>query len=270
MRTESVYLFRKSILVSACMLVLFGSTGACEESMGKNVSIIFLHHSTGHGVWRNGVPEWFARYNADNGTNYQIIERSYPKGDPYKWKNYPFDYWNIWIKNEGFKPYMEEPTLETLTQLFNVVVFKHCFPVSNIEADAGSPDITSEKKTLGNYKIQYAALKKKLHSYQGIRFIVWTGAALVRENTNEENAKRAKEFFAWVKNEWDEKGDNIYVWDFWELETEGGIYLKDNYARALDNSHPNDEFDRRVAPYFCTRIVDVIAGKGDSTSLTGK
>ena len=64
---------------------------------------------------------WFIQYNAENGTNYRIIERAFPSGKPYKWKNYPFDYWNIWVKNAGYKPYMEEPTLETLTQLFDVI-----------------------------------------------------------------------------------------------------------------------------------------------------
>jgi len=244
--------------------------GRCEESMGKRVEIIFLHHSTGHGIWNGGIPEWIDGYNSKNGTYYQIIERPYPSGDPYAWKNYPFDYWNIWINHAGYEPYMTEPTLETLTQLFDVIVWKHCFPVSNILPDTGSPDTASEEKRLENYKLQYAALKRKMRSFPDTRFIVWTGAALVKGNTNEENARRAKEFFTWVKNEWDDKGDNIYLWDLWELETEGGVYLKDEYAQASDNSHPNADFNRRTAPLAAKRIVDVIEGRGDSGSLTGE
>ena len=69
---------------------------------------------------------------------------------------------------------------------------------------------------------------------------------------------------------WDEPGDNIYVWDFRQLETEGGLYLLNEYAAAPGDSHPNSAFATRVAPYLGQRIVDVIEGRGDSGSLTGQ
>jgi len=31
-------------------------------------------------------------------------------------------------------------------------------------------------------------------------------------------------------DEWDEAGDNIFIWDFYSYETEGGLYLLDKYA----------------------------------------
>jgi len=232
-----------------------------EPEVVKLAKIIFLHHSTGNNIWKGGVPEWFDKYNTENGTDYKIEERAFPKGDPYKWKNYPFDYWNIWVKNAGPEPFMEEPTLEMLTQQYDVIIFKHCYPVSNILEDSGNPDINSEEKRLENYKLQYAALKEKLHSFPDVKFIVWTGAALVEQRTNPENAQRAKAFFEWVVNEWDEKGDNIYIWDFYKLETEGGLYLKVEYAAAPDNSHPNETFSQKAAPLFAQRIVNVIQGK---------
>ena len=69
---------------------------------------------------------------------------------------------------------------------------------------------------------------------------------------------------------WDEKGDNIFVWDFYQLETEGGIYLKMGYANGLRDPHPRPDFAGRVAPLLGQRIIDVVNGKGDSTSLTGE
>jgi len=227
------------------------------------VKIIFLHHSTGNNIWKGGVPQWVEKYNAEHGTDYRITERNFPSGDPYKWKNYPFDYWNIWVKHAGNEPYMEEPTLEILTRQYDVIIFKHCYPVSNILEDTGSPDINSEDKRIENYVLQYEALKTKLRSYPEKKFIVWTGAALVEKNTSEENARRARKFFDWVKSEWDEPGDNIYVWDLFDLETEGGLYLKNEYAAAPDNSHPNETFAQKVAPLFARRIVDVIEARGD-------
>ena len=132
-----------------------------EQASETGANIVFLHHSTGNNVWKGGVPEWFNGYNSQKGTSYRITERAFPSGDPYAWKNYPFDYWNIWVNNAGPEPYMTEPTLEMLTPEYDVIVFKHCYPVSQILEDTGSPDIASEDKRIENYKLQYAAILRK-------------------------------------------------------------------------------------------------------------
>ncbi|MFH1420020.1 MAG: hypothetical protein ABII12_17230 [Planctomycetota bacterium] len=243
------------------------SSGNQKRSPAK-ARILFLHHSTGECVWNGGVQDWFDAYNKANKTKYEITEQNFPKDDPYGWNNYPYDYWNIWVQHAGSKPYKSEPTLEMLTPKYDVIVFKHCFPVSSIEPDVGTADVASEDKRIGNYKLQYAAMKRKLLEFPKTKFIVWTGAALVRGETNEAAARRAKTFFDWVRGTWDQQGDNIYVWDFYALETEGGLYLKDAYAAG--DSHPNEAFSKKVAPLFCQRIVDVIRGAGDTGSITGK
>ncbi|MBN2342968.1 MAG: hypothetical protein JXR45_15840 [Deltaproteobacteria bacterium] len=232
--------------------------------------MIFLHHSTGSNVWGGGVPEWFTQYNADNGTNYSISELAFPDGENYPWANYPYDYWYLWVENGGPDPVEAQPTLEMLTTEYDVIVFKHCFPVSSIVEDNGTPDISSEEKTIANYQLQYAALKEKLHSFSDTRFVVWTGAANVAGATNEADAARARTFFDWVKTEWDESGDNIYIWDFFELETEGGIYLLEEYAAGATDSHPNESFCQYAAPLFSNRVVNVITGRGDATGILGE
>ncbi|MGB2975841.1 MAG: hypothetical protein WBD18_07365, partial [Phycisphaerae bacterium] len=231
--------------------------------------ILFLHHSTGECVWNGGVADWFDAYNAAHGTRYAITEQAFPKDSPYGWENYPYDYWNIWVKNAGPKPFQKEPTLEILAPKYDLIVWKHCFPVSSIEADTGQPDVASSEKRIENYKLQYAALKAKMREFPKVRFLVWTGAALVKGETDAESARRACGFFNWVRNEWDEKGDNIFLWDFYALETERrSPYLKDAYAAG--DSHPNEAFSRKVAPLFCRRIVDVVQGRGDTGSLKGE
>lgn len=230
-------------------------------------NVLFLHHSTGECIWNGGVPAWFEAYNKSNKTEYAITEQPFPKDSPYGWNNYPYDYWNIWVKHAGPKAYKSEPTLEMLTQKHDVIVFKHCFPVSAIDEDTGAPDIASEDKRIENYKLQYAALKKKLREFPKTKFIVWTGAALVKSETDADAARRAADFFDWVVKTWDDRGDNIYVWDFRALETEGGLFLKG--AHAAGDSHPNESFSKKVAPLFCRRIVDVIRGDGDAKSITG-
>ena len=266
------YASHKYIAAVAAMLFLCGVGIPCAAQSAEKAGarIILLHHSTGECVWNGGVPAWFSAYNAANGTNYTIVEQNFPKESPYGWENYPYDYWNIWVAHAGARPFKEEPTLEMLTSKYDVIVFKHCFPVSNIEADTGQGDVASSEKRVENYKLQYAALKEKMRKFPATKFIVWTGAAQVRGEIDAAAAGRAKAFFNWVRSEWDEKGDNIYVWDFYELETEGGLYLKGEHAAGASDSHPNEKFCKTVAPYLCQRIVDVISGKGDTGSVTGQ
>lgn len=229
------------------------------------MNIIFLHHSTGKIIWDAGVKKWFKNYNKKIGTNYQIAEREFPAESPYGWNNYPYDYWNIWVNHSGPAGYKNEPTLEMLTGENGLIVFKHCFPVSGVQGDTGSPDASSDEKNTENYILQYEALKQKMRQFPDNKFLVWTGAALTAQATSAEEAGRAREFFEWVNNEWDEPGDNIFVWDFFGLETGGGLYLKEEYAESPTNSHPKNKFAKTAAPRLCQRIVDVIEGRGDDS-----
>ncbi len=234
-----------------------------DEPMSSSVKVIYLHHSTGGVIWDGGVDTKIANYNTNHGKNYSITQMEFPKSRPYGWNNYPYDYWNIWVNHAGASAYKKEPTLEMLTQTYDVIVWKHCFPVSSVVAETGSPDITSSVKSEGNYKLQYNALKAKMHEFPNNRFIVWTGPALVESATNVEEAKRARDFANWVKTTWDEPGDNIYIWDFRELETGGGLYLLPENAVSTSNSHPNPTFAATAAPLIGQRIIDVIEGRGD-------
>lgn len=245
------------------LVASFTALSGCGGGGKDRVRIVFLHHSTGKAVWDGGVKDWIRQYNRENGTGYDIREVAFPKESPYGWNNYPFDYWNIWVRHEGPEPFMGEPTLEMLTERYDVIVWKHCFPVSEVLPDTGSPDVASSEKRAGNYRLQYEELREKMREFPGTKFIVWTGAALVRARTDEEQAARARDFSEWVVDEWDEPGDNIFVWDFRGLETEGGLYMKPEYARSETDSHPNEKFASTTAPLFGRMIVDVIEGRAD-------
>jgi len=211
----------------------------------------------------------FVEHNRQFESNYKIEECSFPKASPYGWNNYPFDYFNIWVKHAGMHPFMEEPTLEILTREYQAVIFKHCFPVSNIQPDQGSADVNSDFKSLSNYKLQYQALRDKLHQFPETKFIVWTSAAQVQSRTNEEEAKRSREFVQWVINEWDLPDDNIFLWDFYGLQTEGQLYFQKKYAQSESDSHPNRAFSTSASRLFFRRVIDVIESNGSKTHIAG-
>jgi hypothetical protein len=253
-----------------------------DMTANGTVRIGYLHHSTGKAVWDGGVPEAIQRHNAERGTDYRISHVWYPAttgGWPpiirrlaktYPWANYPYDYWNLWVNHTGARRDRREMNLDDLVGKFDVIVFKHCFPVSRVKPDGATPSVSSDERTLSNYKLQYEALKARLRKFPATKFVVWTGAALPEASTSAAEAERAREFFTWVKTVWDEKGDNVFVWDFHELETEGGLYLRPEYANGPRDAHPSAAFARTVAPLVAQRIIDVIEGRADESRLDGR
>ncbi len=266
-----------------------------NQDENPNVNILFLHHSTGEVIYngrppsiikkivgkiskpladklppRAQLPALIKEYNKEQGRNYSITEQEFPKAAPYGWNNNPYDYYNIWVYNAGDKLFKEEPTLEILTKDYQVIIFKHCYPVSNIKPDQDSADVNSYYRSIANYKLQYQALKDKIHSFPDTKFILFTGAAQVEANIPEDEAKRAREFFTWVINEWDTPGDNIHIWDLYNLETAGGLYLKEEYAASANDSLPNGYFASGAVRLLFNRIIDVVETNGNNTTLMGE
>jgi len=268
--------------ISLLMLVIVLTMLSCKNLQTElnyedpAYRIIFLHHSTGNNVWYGDVkqearfrfrkdscmvPRLLKSFNDRTGNRISIVEKAFPSGEPYPWKNYPYDYYNILVKNGGENAYMGEPTLEMLTKEYNMIIFKFCFPYSKLQADDSIPDVNSEKKTISNYKLQYNALKDKMHEFPSTQFLVWTGAALTQEQTTPEEAARAAEINLWVKEEWDEPGDNIELFDFRQLETGGALYLQEQFAVSEDDSHPNMEISTIAAGKLVDRITEILKTK---------
>jgi len=235
---------------------------------------ILLHHSTGGNMYNEGdVPGYISDYNAQHGTSIQVSERAYPS-TPYPWKNYPYDYWYLWINGECDN---SEPGIECLKSIaasYEIISWKHCFPGCHIESGDGVGDVSSETMTLANYKAQYRALREKMDALPDNEFIVWTLAPLHRLVTNEDKALRSGEFVHWVKNEWlteDEKEHpNIHIFDFFGITAEqdenpahGFQYcLKYGYERSHDkgDSHPNSLANETAGLVFARLIIDIAAG----------
>jgi hypothetical protein len=234
--------------------------------------IIFLHHSTGGGVYYEGnVAEWFQTYNSQNKTTYEISERNYPD-TPYPWENYPYDYWNLWINGACNNSNTSIECMDKLAQKYQVIIFKHCFPGADIEPDQGNASSNSDRKSLENYKLQYRALRSLMDSYPNNKFIAWTLAPLHRNATSSANASRAKQFVDWVKNEWltedHQAHTNISVFDFFGLAAELSTSPSSGKTNCLkyayegehngSDSHPNTSANQKIGPLFGQFVVDAI------------
>ena len=144
---------RSRIAIFALLLMIILVFSCRQQNNSSDMNIIFLHHSTGRVIWNGGntpskITQFAGRistrlesflntnaqlrllikeYNKEQNKNYSIKEKIFPKTVPYGWNNFPYDYYNIWVKNAGEEPFMEEPTLEVLTKDYQLIIFKHCF-----------------------------------------------------------------------------------------------------------------------------------------------
>jgi hypothetical protein len=260
-------------ITSALLLVIIIQQGMARAADGDE-KVIFLHHSTGGAVYGEGdVVSWFDTYNAVNGTQYEIGERSYPNS-PYPWDNYPYDYWNLWVNGACDDAQSGIACMTSLARDYDVVIFKHCYPGADVLEDEGNPAIDSSRKSLENYKLQYRALRTLMDGYADTQFIVWTLAPRHRLATSTGAATRARAFVDWVRDEWlTEDGHahpNIAIFDFWGYAAEENTAttpgqgpvntLKYDYesSHSGSDSHPNTLANETIGPLFAQFIVDTI------------
>jgi hypothetical protein len=243
-----------------------------QSGFSQKNKAIFLVHSTGTGLYSKGkVTDWVKTYNLANGTNFQITARTYPD-TPWPWENYPYDYWKLWVNNncDNSNPNIE--CLSSIASNYGLVIFKHCYPGASVNPDTGIPSISSSRKSLENYKLQYRALRTLMDGMPDKKFMVWTLVPLHRLATTTEEAARAYEFVKWVKDQWlTEDGKlhaNIFIFDFYSLAAEmtekpvnGKQYcLKYEYegSHTSDDSHPNTLANQTIGPLFAQAVVNVL------------
>ncbi len=258
-----------------CVSLLFLLSIHFSIAHATEVNIIFLHHSTGDNLVGEGrVKEWFDTYNSDNGTRYKFNTRFYPGLKPQPMYNYPYNYWNLWVNNACDAKYANErPCFEDLVREYDVIIFKHCYPGSDVEKNTGFPDISSDRKSIENYRLQYRALRDLFDKHPDNHFIIWTLPPRNRVATTYKKARRAKDFVKWVKEDFlTEDGKdhhNISIFDFWGLTaelskkpgTKGEPYcLKWDYERyhGKRDSHPNETANRTIGLLFGEFIVNSI------------
>lgn len=266
----------KTIIV-ALMLCMFTVFGFSQKNKA-----LFLHHSTGSGLYSQGkVTDWVRTYNSTNNTNFQIIERTYPD-TPWPWENYPYDYWKLWVNNSCNNSNPNIECLPSLASNYGLVIFKHCYPGASVNPDTGTPNISSSRKSLENYKLQYRALRTLMDGMPDKKFMVWTLVPLHRLATTTEEAARAYEFVKWVKNQWlTEDGKlhaNIFIFDFYSLAAEMNenpsngkqFCLKYEYenSHTSSDSHPNTLANQNIGPLFAKAVVDVLTTNYYITNIT--
>jgi len=218
------------------------------------IRIIFLHHSVGYGLIDAGAMrealselgyEFYDHgYNDDGlrladgtwtGTNFNVPEdNTYPDGMAYI-----------------FSQPLHDPPDNTFSYLmqYDVIIFKSCFPTSNIGDDA----------QLEANKGYYLTMRDRMDQFPNKLFIIVTQPPQVPLSTNAGEASRARELADWLASDEFLAGHpNVATFDLFDLLADDNNLLREEYRVSDDDGHPNDIANQTIGPIFVDFIDQAI------------
>ncbi|MFZ5979495.1 MAG: hypothetical protein ACOYVF_02585 [Candidatus Zixiibacteriota bacterium] len=145
----------------------------------------------------------------------------------------------------------------------DIIMFKSCFPNSNIVGEGEGPgDPTDKTRTIVNYRAVFENLAEIFRQHPQKKFIYVTAPPLVPAETTPDQANRARKFNNWLILEFlpqvKEAGglDNFYIFDLFNIWADGDNFLKKEYRRREDDSHPNATAGKDATKVFVQFLRD--------------
>ncbi len=231
---------------------------------GSLTNLFFLHHSVGHGIIDDGVRNAIHTYNTFNMTSYDFWDHGYTSdrglsgpdgvetgtnyGDSCETTD-PGDLYMLWTSGEaGWSS-----TRNLILDNHEVIAFKSCFPASDIW----------DSTELQERKDYYLAMRDFFDTRLDRLFVVVSQPPLHPDETNTDNAGRARQFAEWLKSGVYLTGHpNVVCFDlFNELaQPDDGSAtanrLRTAYQPGWVDSHPNTLGNETVAPVFADFMCD--------------
>ncbi len=227
--------------------------------------ILFLHHSTGHNlIEEGGVREGLSTL------GYAFFNHGY-NGDGLRladgtWTGENFDVPGDNTDPDGladiFSQPLHDPSDNTFSYLmqYDVIAFKSCFPASNIADDA----------QLAAYQSYYLAIRDRADQYPDKLFVVFTPPPQVPNNTNSQEAQRARAFADWLaSDEYLSGHPNLVTFNFFDLLAGDDHTLRPEYWVDAWDAHPNRLANQTIGPIlvgFLDQAIQVYFG-GDAPPI---
>ncbi len=223
--------------------------------------MVFLHHSVGEGILlQGGLKDSLTEVGVYvSGATYgDVVGRA---TDIQDWlPKFRDDLDRILRFKSHFDIYWENGVTN------DIVMFKSCFPNSDIVSDGSEPGNPSDGvRSLSSYRAIFEQLKPEFAGKPEKLFVYVTAPPLVSVSTTPENAARARKFNKWIVDEYlpsysAETGlDNLYVFDLFGLLSDENGYLKEEYRlERREDSHPNTEANRTAAKAFMEQFRSVL------------
>ena len=226
-----------ALVALVCVAVLLaGTSPALSQADNPNpppqvVKLIFIHHSTGE--------NWLADDNGGLGlalgnNRYFVSDTNYGWGPDAIGDRTDIPNWLEWFRSDGSPRYLQALYSESgqnsaYTSSLpdpggenTVILFKSCFPNSNLEGSPGDPPAPGEGLSVSNAKYVYNQLLQYFITRPDKLFVVIT-APPVQDGTYAANARA---FNTWLLRDWLRENNypyaNVAVWDFYNVLTGSG------------------------------------------------
>lgn len=232
-----------AVVAVGLLVTLLGM--ACPAS-AQGERIIFLHHSCGANlIMEGGVREGLTDLGYgfyDHGYN----EEGLVLADG-TWTGTNFDVPGDNTDPDGYAAIFSQPLHDPLDNAFShlmqydVIAFKSCFPVSNIESDA----------QLAQYESHYLSIRDRMDQHPERMFVIVTQPPELPANSDPDAAARARTFVNWLQSDEYLAGHpNIFVFDFFGLLAGTDNFLRPEYRIDEYDAHPNELANGTVGPLF--------------------
>jgi len=236
------------------------SASAGQTSIDRDtpVSVLFIHHSCGSNLIRQGdVRNEIGKYNQAHGTRIGFWDHGYNKqglrdagekaagcydipGD----NTNPDGFNALWTSDDEACVRCREQMLDN----HDVIAFKSCYPANAINSDA----------KLEQYKKWYLAMREFFITQPQHKFVVVTAPPLHHLATTPDDARRAREFANWLSGEYIEGQSNIFCFDLYnelaeaDQPSDTANMLLREFEKDANNgdSHPNELANSLAGPKF--------------------
>lgn len=222
-------------------------------------NIIFLHHSVGRNLIREGevrpalteasLKFWDHDYNSEGLTRPDGNRAGYSYGIPNNNTN-PDGLAQLFTQRLYPLP------LNAWSGLMqhDVIIVKSCFPVSHIISEA----------QLATVHANYLTMRGVMDQHRDKLFIIVTQPPLSPAATSREAAARARALSTWlISDDFLAGHPNLFVFDLFDRLAEGdpaapdANMLREGYREGED-SHPNVEANERIGPELAEFIIETV------------
>jgi hypothetical protein len=221
---------------------LVRSPGVDPGKPSRGLSMVWLHHSTGDALLKGGL---LGALQAD-GVSFHDINYGEAVVDGYVIGDHTdVPEWGKTFNTPQFFETVSKWEVPEPGKHQDVVMFKSCFPNSNISSDA----------MLDDYKQQYRALLPTFKAHPDILFVAMSTPPLVKARTTPAAAARARAFAVWLGTEYVAGVKNVKVFDLFDAlailpNMPDANTLVPQFAEGRTDSHPSREGAQAVTRQF--------------------
>ena len=271
------------LLLFAALVSLAAATPpARQDPPAQVIKLIFIHHSTGE----NWLRDDYGGLGLALGRNrYFVSDTNYGWGPDGIGDRTDIPNWLEWFRSQSTPEYMDALFNESgqnseYTRPLDdpggqnrIVLFKSCFPNSDLYGGPDDPPAPGSDMTVGNAKYIYNELLAYFATRPDKLFVVITAPPL----SDPSEPQNARAFNNWLVDDWlrenDYPYDNVVVFDFYNVLTDKNAHhrimdgqiehilgRRDTLAYPSGDDHPSEAGSRKATEEFVPLLNYYVAG----------